>query len=151
LRKLPPAARLRETLAAGESAVLFLKGPPTMLDRASPTHRGRTEGDALLHALIEAERVRAQGAIAMVPQTFVWTQRPERLGFSIVDPLFGPSEFPGELRATAQVLLNYKNCVVRAGEPLALREFIAQQRGADDDAIVRRLTYALLRKVERER
>src|SRR5262249_6791934 len=117
-RRQGPAARLRETLAAGESAVLFLKGPPAMRNRASPTHRGRTEGEELLRVLIDSERSRPRdgkrGEIMMVPQIFVWTQRPERLGFSVVDTLFGPSDFPGELRAAAQVLFNYKNGVVRS-------------------------------------
>ena len=52
----------------------------------------------------------------------------------------------------SQFLLNYHNGLLRAGESLSLRDFVAQQRDAESrDALVHRLTYALLRKVERER
>jgi glycerol-3-phosphate O-acyltransferase len=98
------------------------------------------------------ELVRGSPAeVVIVPQTLVWTSRPERLGFSLVDTLFGSAEFPGELRAAGQLLLNHKNTVVRAGEPVSLREFLAQEGSIDDAVATRRVTYALLRKLERER
>jgi glycerol-3-phosphate O-acyltransferase len=156
LRRAPPEERMRGAILGGESAVLFMKRPPDMLDRASATHRGRSEGDDLLRVLIDLSRREAR-EIILLPQTFVWTKRPERLGFSLVDTLFGPVEFPGDLRAAMQFLLNYKHGVLRAGEPLSLREFLAQEGsiasagGEADHAVARRLTYALLRKVERER
>jgi glycerol-3-phosphate O-acyltransferase len=155
-----PAEQLRATVAQGQSAALFLKRPPSRLATAAsggPT-RGRSEGAELLSALLDLQAqldLRAPASsseIMMMPQTFLWTQRPERRGFSIVDSVFGPAEFPGEMRQAAQFLLNYKNGLLRAGEALSLRDFQTQQ--GDDgptDAKVRRLTYALLRKVERER
>jgi glycerol-3-phosphate O-acyltransferase len=160
-----PLQELRETVLTGGSAVLFLKRAPTVIARAGATHRGRREGDDPLQVLLDLQRGELgagdlAGApprgreIMMVPQTFVWTQRPERRGFSIVDTLFGPAEFPGDLRAAAQFLLNYKNCVLRAGEPLSLRDFLqggAGSTSAEDATLIPRLTYALLRKVERER
>lgn len=172
LRKDPPE-RLRATVLAGRSALLFMKRPPTVLSRVGAAHRGRSEGDDLLRVLIELQR--SMGVeIMMVPQTLVWTSRPERLGFSLVDTLFGSADFPGELRAAVQLLLNHKNTVIRAGEPVSLREFLSQEAPPpspppnappmdapppspgpralpDDAAAARRLTYALLRKVERER
>jgi glycerol-3-phosphate O-acyltransferase len=70
----------------------------------------------------------------------------------LFDTIFGPVDFPGDLRAALQFLLNHKNCVVRVGEPLSLREFLEQEAPAENEGIIlRRLTYALLRKVERER
>ena len=151
-RGLAPEAELVDALAGGGSAALFMKRAPGVLARAGATHRGRSEGDLLLKALIAERRAEGAREIILVPQTFVWTQRPEQLGFSVVDTLFGPADFPGDLRAAAQFLLNYKNCVLRAGEATSLGDFLARERDAqDDDALVRRLTYALLRKVERER
>lgn len=152
LRTPPPEERIRQALKEGRSAVLFLKRPPEMLlPRAIGTHRGRSEGDAPLRALLALRR-EGKAEITLVPQTFLWTQRPEKLRASLVDTLFGPAEFPGDLRAAAQVLLNYRHCVVRAGEPVELGAFLAEHGdGADEDALVRRLTYALLRKLERER
>jgi glycerol-3-phosphate O-acyltransferase len=144
--------RLRETMAAGGSALLFMKRPPSVLARVGPSHRGRNEGSELLRVLVEQQRSMA-GDIVLVPQTLVWTHRSERLGFSVVDTIFGSAEFPGELRAAVQLLANYKSSVVRAGEPVSLREFLEQDQDVrNDDALAaRRLTYALLRKVERER
>jgi len=149
-----PAAWLRHTICSGGSAALFVKRPP---DRTDPTGRGRSEGAALLQTLITLQGNDDARQIMMMPQTFVWTERPEQRGFSMVDALFGPAEFPGELRMGAQFLLNYKNCRLRAGDPLSLRHFLEQNSSAeqlDNDAqpaLVRQLTYALLRKVERER
>jgi glycerol-3-phosphate O-acyltransferase len=148
-----PSEALRATLAAGGSAVLFMKRAPSVIERTGAAHRGRSDGDDLLIALIDEQRRDPSREIILMPQTFVWTQRPERLGFSLVDTVFGPADFPGDMRAAAQFLLNYKNCVLRAGDAASLAEFLgrgdAQGQGAD--ALVRRLTYALLRKVERER
>ncbi len=124
-----PPSRLRATLASGESAVLFMKRHPSVIPSASGTHRGRNEGDDLLRVLIETQR-QTDHEIMMVPETLVWTQRPERLGFSVVDTLFGSADFPGELRAAGQLVLNYKNCVLRAGEPFSLRDLSPSPTGA---------------------
>ncbi len=110
-----------------------MKRPPSVLSRAGATHRGRSEGDDLLRVLIALQRA-TSAEIIMVPQTLVWTSRPERLGFSIVDTLFGSADFPGELRAAGQLLLNHKNTVIRAGEPVSLRDFLAQEGDGDDAA-----------------
>ncbi|MFT3774986.1 MAG: 1-acyl-sn-glycerol-3-phosphate acyltransferase [Minicystis sp.] len=141
--------RLCATVRAGGSALLFMKRPPTVLSRVGAAHRGRNEGSELVRVLVEQQRAMG-GEIMLVPQTLLWTQRPERLGFSLVDTVFGSADFPGELRAAGQLLFNYKNSVVRAGEPVSVREFLAAE-GSDDAVASRRLTYAMLRKVERER
>ena len=88
-----PAELLRQTVAAGHSAALFLKRPP---HRAAlgPPGRGRSGGAALLEALLSLQAADDAREIMMVPQTFVWTHRAERRGFSLVDALFGPADFP---------------------------------------------------------
>jgi glycerol-3-phosphate O-acyltransferase len=145
------AARLRDAVTSGYSAVLFMKVPPSVLARAGqPGLRGRREGSELLATLVELQR-RDDREIMLVPLTLLWSQRPERLGFSVVDTVFGPVDFPGEARASLQMLLNFRNTALRAGEPLSLREFLAHEASADDESVTRRLTYALLRRVERER
>ena len=141
---IAPKSTLERTIIQGRSAALFLKRPP---QRSDLTGRGRSEGAALLESLIALQT--AERDIMLMPQTFVWTQRPEKRGFSLTSALFGPADFPGELRQAALAFLNYDNCLLRAGDPLSLRDFLAQQ--GDDDGVVRRLTYALLAKVERER
>jgi len=168
-RETDDVRRLRHAIDTGQSAALFLKRPPTLLDpppvararggaaRALPT-RGKTEGDAFLRALLEAQRTRS-APILLVPQVFVWTRRADEQKHTAVDALFGPREWPGKIRTVVQFLANYRNVTLRAGEPLDVRAFLEQEEreaAADavrpgDDVLVRRLTYALLRRLERER
>jgi len=146
----PPEERLRRTLKEGKSAVLFMKKPPDMLAGKTATRRGRSEGDELLRSLLDAQQ-REELNVILVPQTLVWTKRPDRHGFSVVDTLFGPAEFPGDLRAAAQFVLNFTHGVVRAGEALHARDFLDDPDELHSTPNPRRLSYALLRRLERER
>lgn len=159
------AAELRAVLDRGASAALFLKRPPSLLEptavvtgrsrATSLPSRGRTEGDVYLRAVLDAQRERTRDGkppILLVPQVFVWSKHPDSAERGLVDAVFGPREWPGRLRTLAQFLLNYQHVTLRAGEPLALDQFLAQEGvGASDDVLVRRLMYALLRRLERER
>ncbi|MBI4705194.1 MAG: 1-acyl-sn-glycerol-3-phosphate acyltransferase [Deltaproteobacteria bacterium] len=155
---VPAADRLRRALESGESAVLFVKRAPRA---GRTTQRGRSGAAALLRSLVELQASWPEREIVMVPQIFVWTQRAETRGYSLFDAFLGPADFPGELRRAAQCLLNHRNCRLRAGEPLSLRQFLEEQGGPGGpeggapgvaaEALVPRLTYALLRKIERER
>ncbi len=179
------AGRLRRTIDDGHSAALFLKRPPSLLEegavarerggevRALPT-RGRREGDALLRAVLEAQRGRSK-PILLVPQVFVWSRSPDEQKHNAVDALFGPREWPGKARTVMQFLANWRHVTLRAGEPLDVQAFLEQETrsvtpdeagaatvegrppesatedGIADSRLVRRLTYALLRRLERER
>jgi glycerol-3-phosphate O-acyltransferase len=152
------AEELTDVIREGGSAALFLKRPPAMLGLAGGKvgpRRSLSEGDDLIRALFDLQRNRRE-PILLVPQVFVWTKLPDRRQGSVVDALLGTREWPGKIRTTVQFLKNYNNVVLRAGEPVDLAEFIqaasSESNGAEDDgALTRRLTYALLRKLERER
>lgn len=154
-RATSPAAALERALGSGDSAVLFLKRSPSLVSipRLKPA-----EGDDHLATVLSLQ-ARMAREVFLVPLTFIWTLRPERRGWSLVDAVFGPTDMPGDLRAAAQFLLNYKHGVLRVAERLSVREFLASDEAhgtSGDDAQaryaqVRRLTYALLRRVERER
>ncbi len=169
-RETDDVKRLRQAIDGGHSAALFLKRPPTLLDpapvarqrgflprvaRTLPT-RGKNEGDAFLRAVLEAQRGRTS-PILLVPQVFVWTRSPDAQKHNAVDALFGPREWPGKIRTVVQFLANWRQVALRAGEPVDVQAFIEQEtRAADgvappDEVLVRRLTYALLRRLERER
>lgn len=150
LRRRTPSKRLRDAIESGGSAVLFMKRSPTVMARVGAARPPSIESDTLLRALMDLQQT-MKGEIMLVPETLVWTNRPERIGFSVLDAVFGPADFPGELRAAAQLVLNSKNALIRAGEPLSLREYLAQEAPTDDGGRARRLAYMLLRKVERER
>jgi glycerol-3-phosphate O-acyltransferase len=152
------AEELTDVIRDGGSAALFLKRPPAMLGLAGGKvgpRRSISEGDDLIRALFDLQRHRRE-RILLVPQVFVWTKLPDRRQGSVVDALLGTREWPGKIRTTAQFLKNYNNVVLRAGEPVDLTEFLASAEGdsgtaEDDGALTRRLTYALLRRLERER
>jgi glycerol-3-phosphate O-acyltransferase len=155
------AEELTEVIEQGGSAALFLKRPSAMLDvtgRKIGPRRSLSEGDDLIRALFALQRSRTT-PILLVPQVFVWTKSPDRREAGIMDALLGSREWPGKIRTTMQFLRNYKNVIFRAGEPVDLAEFLGSpEQGStsgntseDDSASVRRLTYALLRRLERER
>lgn len=160
-------AHLRATIDGGHSAALFLKRPPSLLEpppiarqRGGPAlalpSRGKTEGDAYLRTVIEAQRER-ETPILLVPQVFVWTRHADATKHNAVDALFGPREWPGKIRTVMQFLANRRHVTLRAGEPVDVRAFLEQElrenggKSPGDDVLVRRLTYTLLRRLERER
>jgi len=155
------AEELTQVIEQGGSAALFLKRPSAVLDltaRKVGPRRSLSEGDDLIRALFALQRGRST-PILLVPQVFVWTKSPDRREAGVMDALLGTREWPGKIRTTMQFLRNYKNVIFRAGEPVDLAEFLGTPAGAgdngasseDDGARVRRLTYALLRRLERER
>ncbi len=142
-------ADLRRAVAEGASAVLFLKRPPGVLD---VQRRGKSEGDPFLRELFALQR-ESRRPILLVPQVFVWSKFPDQDERRLEDVLLGSREWPGRLRTMGQFLANYRHVALRAGEPVDLETFLAQE-GAEtpsDDVLVRRLVYVLLRRLERER
>jgi glycerol-3-phosphate O-acyltransferase len=136
----------------GASAALFLKRPPNMLDFAAGASAGRgmREGDDHILTLIGLQRTRSR-PILLVPQTFVWTNRPDTQGTQMLDVLLGPREWPSALRTVGQFLYNYRHVELMAGEPLDLARYLETTPGLSDEVHVRRVIYAMLRRLERER
>src|SRR5271166_4441290 len=127
-------ADLRRAVSSGASAVLFLKRPPHLLEGRA---RGKIEGDHLVQTLFDLQR-RENRELLLVPQVFVWSRSPGKLGGSLADTLLGPSEWPGSVRAVAQFLGNRRYATLRAGEPVSVREFLArEQDGVSDEVLVR--------------
>jgi glycerol-3-phosphate O-acyltransferase len=143
------AEDLRRALTMGASVSLFLKRPANLLETKA---RGKIEGDALLRTILEVERTQKR-PILLVPQVFVWSKARDQAKSGALDGLFGPREWPGQARAIAQFLANYRHVTLRAGEPVDVGAFLARESGdaTPDDVLVRRLTYLLLRRLERER
>ena len=147
-----PVERLTEVIEGGGSAALFLKRPPTVLEKAA--RRGRramsADGDTLVKALFDLQQ-RLNRPIMLVPQVFVWSKRPESLEAGMLDFFLGRREWPGRIRGGIQFMLNYRHVMLRAGDPIALSDFLRDNAGETQETLVRRGTYALLRKLERER
>jgi glycerol-3-phosphate O-acyltransferase len=141
-------ADLVRAVSSGASAALFLKRPPHLLEGKA---RGKVEGDHLIRALFDVQR-RSATRVLFVPQVFLWSRSPGTRGGNVADAVFGSSEWPGNLRSMAQFFANRRHATMRAGEPVDLHEFLArEQDGVGDDVLLRRLTYTLLRRLERER
>jgi glycerol-3-phosphate O-acyltransferase len=151
LRRRTPesdAADIERAVSTGGSAALFLKRPKHLLEGRA---RGKIEGDHLIRALLEEQR-RGGRRLLLVPQVFVWSRSAGTRQANVVDALFGSSEWPGQVRSTAQFLANWRHATLRSGEPVDVGEFLARESdGVGDDVLVRRLTYTLLRRLERER
>ena len=151
-QRLPEPERLRSALEHGNSAALFLKRPPGVIDVASGASGGRglKEGDEHVRTLIGLQRTR-RTPILLVPQVFVWTNRPDTHGTQLLDFVLGPREWPSHLRTLGQFLYNYKHVELKAGDPLDLSRYLESQPSCSEDVHVRRVIYAMLRRLERER
>lgn len=147
------ADTLRRVVAEGSSAALFLKRPAHLLDPAA-RGKGKIEGDAFIRTLFEVQRT-SKRPILLVPQVFVWSKHQDEAKQSAFDAILGPREWPGKIRTVAQFLMNYRHVTLRAGEPVDVTAFLASEAAtgehATDEVLVRRITYTLLRRLERER
>jgi glycerol-3-phosphate O-acyltransferase len=153
-RRRSIAEQLESALRAEGSAALFLKRPPGVIDLAAVgrSRRGLREGDEHIRTLLALQREgRTRGPILLVPQTFVWTKRPDTHGTNWLDLVLGPREWPSTIRTIGQFLANYRHVELRAGEPFDLGQYLQSAEGASEEVHVRRVTYAVLRRLERER
>lgn len=145
-RQIPPEEALAKVIHEHQSALLFLRRRPTL--GAQPPGRG-LEVD-LIRALVGQQR-KVDRPILVVPQTFVWTQQPANKEPTLIDLLFGPSEWPGRLRVFLRFLFNFRNAQLRSGEPFNVAEFLEEHQDLTDADAADRIRYALLRRIERER
>jgi glycerol-3-phosphate O-acyltransferase len=144
---------LRRAVTAGESAALFLKRPPTLFEPMA--RKGRIEGDLFIRTLFDVQR-KTTRPILLVPQVFVWSKHPDQAQHTVFDSVLGSREWPGKIRTIAQFMANYRHVTLRSGEPVSVRAFLEKENAREpdrpsDDGLVRRMTYTLLRRLERER
>ena len=138
---------LADAIAAQQSALLFLRRPPTF---GNPTRKGEKAEVDLLKALVALQRTTAR-PILLMPETIVWAKLPGSKERSVFDWIFGPIEWAGRVRTFFQFLFNFRNVQVRSGEPFDIASFVAQHQELTDTEIADKLRYALLRRIERER
>lgn len=146
-RTLPEDQALADTVRDRKSPLLFVRRPPAIA--ASSRHGADLDVD-LIRTLVEMQR-RIEEPIVLVPQTFVWTKRPPSTRRTIVDLLFGPAEWPGRIRVLLQFLFNYKNALMRSGEPFDVGAFLEEHQELTDAQAADAIRYAILRRMERER
>jgi glycerol-3-phosphate O-acyltransferase len=151
-RRAPVEEELVDAIEHGGSAALFLKRPPSVIDVAAGATggRGMKEGDELVEALFRIQR-RSERPLILLPIVFVWSKSPDQLGSRPMDLLLGPRHWPTPTRALGQFAYNFKHVTLRVAEPLELSDLLAANPGLSDEVLVRRMTYAVLRRLERER
>jgi glycerol-3-phosphate O-acyltransferase len=138
---------LVSVLESQGSALLFLRRAPT-LGRTS--RKGASTEVDLVRPLIEAQR-RSDRPILLVPQTVLWSKLASHHERTFWDFLLGPVEWPGRVRTFFRFLLNYKNALLRSGEPFDLRALLDAHPNLSDAEAADKVRYALLRRMERER
>ena len=149
-RRSSSVAELSQVVRQGDSALLFLKRPHTLFGWEPAQFRG-----AYVEELIRIQRERGQTGrpIIFVPLTLVWGSpavRAARSRRGLVDLIFGEREAPGRVRAMYTFFSDYKDSQVLVGEPLELPEFLAEEQGASDDVLARRLRWQLGGRIESE-
>lgn len=138
---------LSRALAAKKDAIIFMRRPPSLLE---PNPRGTNDGDDPLASIFEFTRETGQD-VQLVPVTLLWSLRPEKVFLSPMDVLFGSTDMPGDARGMVQFLANVGQGALRVSEPISVRGFLEKEPDVPEYTRLRRLSYALLRRIERER
>ncbi len=147
-RREPEGPVLERAIRRSESALFFMRKP-----RAATAFKRR--GDRLdvdhVKLLIDLQREQDR-PILLVPQVLVWGTNPDRLHKGFFDQIFGPQEYPGKLRILGQLFLGaFRNARLNACEPLNLRQLIADHPDLDDAALVSKIHWLLVTRLDRER
>lgn len=146
-RRVPEDRALSDVVRSHFSALLFLRRAPKL---GRPNRKGADLQVDLIRTLVEAQR-QMDRPILLVPQTFVWRKRPPAARRGLFDFIFGPVEWPGRIRVFFQFLLNFRNALLRSGEPLDVSRFVDEHQDLTDAQVADKIRYALLRRMERER
>jgi glycerol-3-phosphate O-acyltransferase len=146
-RPPPEGETLLAALDQRRSALLFLRKPSTFVD---PKHRGENVSVDLVRVLIERQR-QTDEPIVLIPQVLVWGRTPDMLEHGVVDQVFGSRDYPGRLRVIAQFFWYFRKAILRACEPLNLKELLAESSATDPDALVNRVHWILVTRLDRER
>jgi glycerol-3-phosphate O-acyltransferase len=145
---------LERVITSGGSVAFFLKRRANVVELATSGARWLStelkEGDRLVRALLRLQRESSR-PIVVVPELFFWTKQPVRDGVRARDLLLGPPESPSASWAVAHLLASAGSVRLSAAEPLNLAEFLQHNADLPEEALVRRLIYAIMRRFSRER
>jgi len=145
-RQIPEDKALATVVGSRASALLFLRRPPAL---GGDDRKGESTEVDLIRTLVETQR-QLEVPILLLPQTFVWSKLPPKKRRTLLDLVFGPTEWPGRIRVFFQFLLNYRNALLRSGEPFDLKAFLESHQDLTDGEAADKVRYALLRRIERE-
>ena len=112
--------------------------------------RGMREGDELVREIFELERS-GQKKLVLVPLLFVWSKSPDKRETGLLDFVLGPRTWPTPTRALVQFAYNMNHASLRWADPIFVGEVLRENKELSDAVLVRRITYMVLRRIERER
>jgi glycerol-3-phosphate O-acyltransferase len=135
---------VRRMSQEGHSSILFLRHPTGLLKRFAIK-----ETDDPVVYLLHAQKVMNR-TIYIIPHIIIYDKRPDTASKGILDVMFGPKEGPGLLRRIIIFLANYRRAFVKIGDPINLKEFLAQKAQTVDGEVSYDLRRMLLDNIERE-
>jgi glycerol-3-phosphate O-acyltransferase len=147
-KKDDPVAELAEVVRGGDSALLFLRRPQTLLGWEPGGFRG-----AYVEELIQIQRARPRRPIVFVPLTILWGSpavRAKGARRSLVDLVFGEHEAPGRLRQLWMFFTHFADSQVLVGEPLDLERFLDEEDDLTLEVAARRVRWQLGGRLESE-
>ncbi len=111
-----PQRQLAETLSSGQSALLCLDRPNTLM---SPKEQPQKD----LLAVVLKIQTQLQKPIILLPHVIIWNKHPEREAKNVADTIFGVPEAPGLLRSLYLLLRFNRLMQVKFAEPINLADF----------------------------
>ncbi|MBL8683167.1 MAG: 1-acyl-sn-glycerol-3-phosphate acyltransferase [Myxococcales bacterium] len=150
-KRPPERSTLEQAVRDGRSALLFLRAPAAV----GRTRRGEAVSLDHVRWLVEEQR-RSDRPILLVPQVIVWGRSPDHVETGVFDQIFGRRDYPGRFRVFAQFFWYLRRAILRAGEPLDLRQILHDNdalgaQKLDDEALVNRVHWILATRLDRER
>jgi glycerol-3-phosphate O-acyltransferase len=146
-----PVSEMAEVVRSGESALLFLRRPKTLIGWEPAGFRG-----PFVEELIQIQRGGPRRPIVFVPLTILWGSpavRSAAMGGarrSLVDLVFGEHEAPGKLRQLWMFFSHFADSQVLVGEPLDLGQFLDEEPDLPLEVQARRLRWQLGGRLEAE-
>lgn len=142
--ELPPtASALMQTVAAGSTALLFLRRPVTLINRSESYSEKHVE------ALLALQRQTAR-PILLLPESLLWATRAAGLRRTIIDSIFGDREAPGRLRELLGFLWTYEGSRFHVGAPVNLQSVLEREKGKPDHVIAKKIRWSILHHLSRE-
>lgn len=137
-------SQVSELAQQGESSLVFLR------TSKRNNRRSRERAVEATEALVKLQREHAR-PLFLVPHHILWGRRRQSQNRGALWWLQGLQEGPGLLRLVARVTRARRDAELRLGEPLDLREFLADHAEGSDDDLARQARFALVRRIEGER
>lgn len=127
---------------AGErTGLLFLKRARFMV------LPGSNIGLEYLEALVRQQRAQGQ-PIILIPQVIFWSKGPEKYRRNLLDLLLGDPNAPGPRRLLS-FLLRPSGVHVTCGEPVSIKEVMADATNPGDNALARKVSFNVHRSIDR--